>query len=129
MRSDHRWAVLRNMVTSLIHLERLQTTTPRAKELRRVADKLITHAKMNNITHRRLAGAVVQDKAAYVKLFEILGPRYHDREGGYTRVLKLQQARHGDSSDLSVIEFVDREGEMRKARPPASRARINEEIA
>jgi large subunit ribosomal protein L17 len=98
------------MVTSLIHHERIITTTPKAKELRRVADKMVTHAKIGNLHHRRLASGVVQERSAVVKLFEILGPRYQGRPGGYTRILKLARPRRGDSADMSVIEFVDREG-------------------
>ena len=83
----------RNMVTSLIYHERIMTTTPRAKELRKIADKLITQAKDGSLHKRRLAAAVVREKAAVVKLFEILGPRYMSRPGGYTRVLKLARPR------------------------------------
>ena len=103
--------MLRNMVTSLIHHERIITTTPKAKELRRVADKMITHAKVGSLHHRRLASGVVQERSAVVKLFEILGPRYQGRPGGFTRILKLARPRRGDSADMSVIEFVDREGD------------------
>jgi large subunit ribosomal protein L17 len=115
--SEHRWAMLRNMVTSLIHHERIITTTPKAKELRRVAENMVTHAKKGDLHHRRLAAGVVQERSAVVKLFEILGPRYKERPGGYTRIMKLAKPRRGDSADMSVIEFVDREGELRKARP------------
>lgn len=73
---EHRWAMLRNMVTSLIKHERIMTTTARAKELRRVAEKLVTHAKGGSLHERRLAGEVVREKPALLKLFEILGPRY-----------------------------------------------------
>jgi large subunit ribosomal protein L17 len=76
MNGEHRWAMFRNMVTSLIHHERIMTTTPKAKELRKIADNMITHAKEGNLHHRRLASGVVRDRAAVVKLFEILGPRY-----------------------------------------------------
>ena len=97
------------------------TTTPKAKELRRVADKCVTYAKKYHITknnqQRTLAGAIVREKAAMGKLFDILGPRYEHREGGYTRVMKLQLPRKGDSADMSFIEFVDRKGELRPARP------------
>ncbi len=72
----HRLAMLRNMVTSLIKHERIMTTTQKAKELRRVADKMVTHAKKANMIHRRLAGGFVREKVAMIKLFEILGPRY-----------------------------------------------------
>lgn len=119
MDGDHRWAMLRNMVTSLIHHERIMTTTPRAKELRRVAEQMVTHAKEGSLHHRRLAGGVVREKSAVVKLFEILGPRYKDRPGGYTRVMKLAKQRRGDSAEMAIIEFVDREGELRPARQPA----------
>lgn len=117
MDDSHRWAVLRNMATSLIKHERIMTTTARAKELRRVAEKLVTHAKGRTLHHRQLAGAVVREKAVLVKLFEILGPRYEHRSGGYTRVMKLARARRGDAADMSYIEFVDRDGELRRARP------------
>ena len=102
--SEHRWAMLRNMVTSLIHHERIITTTPKAKELRRVAENMVTHAKKGDLHHRRLAAGVVQERSAVVKLFEILGPRYKERPGGYTRILKLAKPRRGDSADMSVIE-------------------------
>ena len=78
----HRLAMLRNMVTSLIYHERIMTTTPRAKELRRVAEKMVTYAKVGDLHNRRLAGAVVREPAAVVKLFEIIGPRYKERTGG-----------------------------------------------
>lgn len=74
--SAHRWAMLRNMITSLIKHERIMTTTPKAKELRRVADKMVTYAKTNDLHHRRLAGKVIYEKAAVAKLFGIIGPRY-----------------------------------------------------
>ena len=109
--------MLRNMVTSLIYHERIMTTTPRAKELRRVAEKMIQHAKIGTMHHRRIAGGFVQTLPALTKLFEILGPRYMNRPGGYTRIMKLALPRRGDSADMSYIEFVDRQGELRTARP------------
>lgn len=119
--SSHRWAMLRNMVTSLINHERIVTTVPKAKELRRVADKVITQAKQNSIHSRRQADKIVREPAALTKLFEVLGPRYQDRDGGYTRVLKLSKNRRGDNAEMAVIEYVDRPGEVRAARPPQSR--------
>ena len=108
------------MVTSLIYHERIMTTTPKAKELRRIADKCITYAKKyhteKNDQFRVQAGAIVREKAAMSKLFDILAPRYQAREGGYTRVMKLQLPRRGDSADMSYIEFVDRKGELRPAK-------------
>ena len=115
--TEHRMAMLRNMVTSLIYHERIMTTTPRAKELRRVAEKMIQHAKIGTMHHRRIAGGFVQTLPALTKLFEILGPRYMNRPGGYTRIMKLALPRRGDSADMSYIEFVDRQGELRTARP------------
>ena len=76
MNGEHRWAMLRNMVTSLIHHERIMTTTPRAKELRRVAENMITYAKIGDQHHWRLAQGIVREKSAVAKLFTILGPRY-----------------------------------------------------
>jgi len=111
--------MLRNQVTSLIYHERIKTTTPKAKELAKVAQKMITYAKKGDLHNRRLAAAVVQEPAAVVKLFEILGPRYEHRQGGYTRIMKLGQPRREDSADMAYIEFVDREGELRKAKPIA----------
>lgn len=109
------------MVTSLINHERIVTTVPKAKELRRVAEKVITQAKQNSIHSRRQADKIVREPAALTKLFEVLGPRYQDRDGGYTRVLKLSKNRRGDNAEMAVIEYVDRPGEVRAARPPQSR--------
>jgi large subunit ribosomal protein L17 len=110
------------MVTSLIHHERIMTTVPRAKDLKRLADRMITHAKVGSLHHRRLAAEVVQENSAVVKLFEILGPRYMLRPGGYTRVMRLQKVRRGDSAEMAYIEFVDREGELRKPKPVTNKA-------
>lgn len=74
--ATHRWAMLRNMVTSLIKHERIMTTVARAKEMRKFAEKMVTHAKKGNLHHRRIAGGFVREKPALVKLFEVLGPRY-----------------------------------------------------
>mmetsp|Transcript_3945 Transcript_3945/g.4549 ORF Transcript_3945/g.4549 Transcript_3945/m.4549 type:complete len:147 (-) Transcript_3945:224-664(-) len=114
--SSHRWAMLRNMVTSLIHYERIKTTVPKAKELRRVADWMITLGKRGDLHARRQSLKVVRDKEAMHKLFDTLGPRYVHRPGGYTRILRIGH-RRGDAADMCVMEFVDREGEIRKAKP------------
>jgi large subunit ribosomal protein L17 len=108
--------MMRNMVTSLIYHERIMTTTARAKELRKVADKLVTQAKEGSLHKRRLAAGVVRENAALVKLFEIIGPRYTARAGGYTRVMKLAKTRKGDSAEMAFIEFVDRPEELRAAK-------------
>ena len=113
----HRMAMLKNMVTSLIKHERIITTLPKASEVRRVAEKMITHAKTNTLHSRRLAARTVKEPAAVTKLMEVLGPRYAERQGGYTRVLKLAEVRRRDGAGMSVLEFVDRPGEIRVARP------------
>lgn len=117
--SEHRWAMLRNMVTSLVHHDRIRTTVPKAKELRRVADQMVTLAKNGSLHSRRQAARVMRDHESLNKLFHTLGPRYEERPGGYTRVLKCGN-RHGDWAPMAYIEFVDRDGEMRPARPVGS---------
>ena len=119
--SSHRWAMLRNMVTSLIKHERIVTTLPKAKELKKVAEKVIRFGKDGSLHSRRMADRIVRERPALSKLFEVLGPRYVDRDGGYTRVLKLSQNRKGDNAPMAVIEYVDRPGEVRAARPPPKR--------
>ena len=118
---SHKWAMLRNMATSLIEHERIVTTLPKAKELRRLAEHLITLSKKGNLHERQQANAIVRTKPALTKLFDILGPRYQERQGGYTRILKLAKPRHGDKADMCVMEYVDRPGELRAARPPATK--------
>jgi large subunit ribosomal protein L17 len=100
------------MAAALIKHEQIVTTLPKAKELRRVADRLITLAKRGNLHSRRLAVARVRDEVMVKKLFDILGPRYAERSGGYTRVLRAGY-RHGDSAPMAVIEFIDRDLEAR----------------
>ena len=119
--SSHRWAMLRNMVTSLINHERIVTTLPKAKELKRVAEKVIKFGKDGSLHSRREANKIIREKPALAKLFEVLGPRYMDREGGYTRVLKLSKNRKGDNAPMAVIEYIDRPGEIRAAKPPPKR--------
>jgi large subunit ribosomal protein L17 len=115
--SKHRWAMLRNMVTSLIHHERIETTVPKAMELRRVADNMVTLGKRGDQHAKRQANAVVRDYVALHKLFSDLGPGYMERPGGYTRVLKTRN-RRGDGAAMAFIEFVDRPGEIRPASRP-----------
>ena len=102
--SAHRKAMFVNMVVSLIEHEIIKTTVPKAKELRRLAEPLITLAKVDSVANRRLAFSRTRDKAAVAKLFGELGPRYEDRPGGYTRILKTRN-RHGDSAPLAFVEF------------------------
>ena len=115
--SKHRRAMLRNMVTSLIHHERITTTVPKAKELRRVADQMITLGKKGDLSARRRAAAYLMDDRSLSKLFTVLADRYEDREGGYTRVLKSGN-RYGDMAKMAIIEYVDRTGEIRPAKRP-----------
>ncbi|MBS03701.1 MAG: 50S ribosomal protein L17 [Gammaproteobacteria bacterium] len=106
--SAHRKALFRNMACSLIEHEIIKTTVPKAKELRRVAEPLITLAKNDSVANRRLAFARVGNKAAVGKLFADIGPRFQERPGGYTRILKCGY-RAGDSAPMAYIELVDRE--------------------
>ena len=110
--SSHRQAMFANMAAALIKHEQIVTTLPKAKELRRVMDKLITLGKRGNLHSRRLAAARIRDEAMAKKLFEILAERYKDRSGGYTRVLKAGY-RYGDSAPVAVIELVDRDESAR----------------
>ena len=105
--SSHRQAMFRNMATSLIDHEVIRTTVPKAKELRRVAEPLITLAKEDSVANRRLAFARTRDKAAVGKLFSELGPRYQSRPGGYIRILKCG-FRAGDAAPMAIVELVDR---------------------
>jgi large subunit ribosomal protein L17 len=108
--ASHRGALLASLAAALIKHEQIATTLPKAKELRRVTDRLITLAKRGDLHARRLATARVRDEAMVAKLFETLGPRYAARPGGYTRVLKAG-FRYGDSAPMAVIELIDRDPE------------------
>ncbi|NOY46543.1 MAG: 50S ribosomal protein L17 [Deltaproteobacteria bacterium] len=102
----HRKAMLRNLVTSLIEHGRVQTTDAKAKEARRVAEKLITLARQGTLHARRQALAYVRGRDAVARLFEVVAPRYQDRPGGYTRIVKLGY-RRGDNAPVSLLELVD----------------------
>jgi large subunit ribosomal protein L17 len=106
----HRKALLRNLATALLEHERIITTEPKAKELRRVADKLVTLGKRGNLHARRQALQVVRSNAVVRKLFNEIAPRFAGRQGGYTRILRLGY-RSGDAAAMAVIELVDRQGE------------------
>jgi large subunit ribosomal protein L17 len=103
--SAHRWALMRNMITALLREEKIRTTDPKAKELRRWVDRVITLGKRGDLHARRQAAGIVQDKAVVQKLFDTIGPRFKDRPGGYTRIIKIG-IRHGDAAQMSVIELV-----------------------
>jgi large subunit ribosomal protein L17 len=108
----HRKAMWGNMTASLIKHEQIKTTLPKAKELRPVVEKLVTLSRKNNLASRRLALSRIRDEAQVKKLFEVIGPRYASRPGGYTRVLKAG-FRHGDNAAMAFIEFVDRDPEAK----------------
>ena len=105
--SSHRKAMFRNMASSLFEHEMIKTTVPKAKELRRVAEPLITLAKEDSVAHRRLAFDRLRDREVVTKLFNELGPRYVDRPGGYLRILKCGH-RAGDQAPMAYVELVDR---------------------
>ncbi len=105
--SSHRKAMFSNMVTSLFSHEVIRTTLPKAKELRRIAEPLITIAKEDTVAKRQLAFSRLRDKAIVGKLFTELGPRYKERPGGYTRILKCG-FRTGDKAPMAIVELVDR---------------------
>jgi large subunit ribosomal protein L17 len=105
--SSHRLAMLRNMMNSLIEHEAIKTTVPKAKELRRVIEPMITLAKEATVANRRLAFDRLRDRDSVVKLFNDLGPRFKTRPGGYTRILKMG-FRVGDNAPMALVELVDR---------------------
>ena len=105
--SSHRLAMLRNMSNSLFQHELIKTTLPKAKELRKVVEPLITLAKKDTVANRRLAFARLRDRDMVTKLFTELGPRYNARPGGYTRILKFG-FRQGDNAPMAFVELVDR---------------------
>src|SRR5919199_6904894 len=107
-RSDHRRAMFANMAAALIKHEQIVTTLPKAKDLRPIVEKLVTLGKRGDLHARRQAIAEMRDVAMVKKLFDVIGPRYKDRNGGYTRVLKAGY-RYGDSAAVAVIELVDRD--------------------
>ena len=106
--SSHRNAMIRNMAASLIEHERIVTTLPKARNLRPFVEKLVTLARESSVHRRRLAFARLRDRQAVSKLFEVLGPRFAERPGGYTRILKLTKPRLGDNGQRALIAVIDR---------------------
>ncbi len=106
--AEHREAMFANMAASLIKHEQIITTLPKAKELRPIVEKLVTLAKKSGLHARRQAIADIRDVAQVKKLFDVIGPRYKERNGGYTRIMKAG-FRYGDNAPLAVIEFVERD--------------------
>ncbi len=122
---EHRKALWANMAGSLIEHEQIKTTLPKAKELRPIVEKLVTLAKRGDLHARRQAASQLNDEKHVARLFEILGPRYKERAGGYVRVLKAG-FRYGDMAPMAIIEFVDRDP---TAKGAADRARTEAEEA
>jgi large subunit ribosomal protein L17 len=121
--TGHRKALLRNLVRSIILSESIRTTTAKAKETRRVVEKLVTKARVGTLAARRLVHRTVRDQAALAKLFDTIAPRFKERPGGYTRVIHLQN-RPGDNAPMAILEFVERtpKGEEAKAPPEEKKA-------
>ena len=117
--TEHRLAMLRNLITSLLDVERVATTRAKAKEARQWAEKIITLSKRNDLHARRLALAVVRSKKVVAKLFSELKERYQDRPGGYTRIIPLG-VRLGDGAPMSILELVDRPEKLPKVKKKAA---------
>jgi len=120
--SSHRWALMRNLITALLREEKIKTTNPKAKELRRWAERVITLGKRGDLHARRQVLSIVHDKAAVRKLFDTLGPRFKERPGGYTRIIKLG-IRHGDAAPMALIELVGGEAAAGAATGGAKKGR------
>lgn len=120
--SSHRSAMLKNMAASLLQHETIRTTVPKAKELRRVVEPLITLGKTDSMANRRLAFARLRDEAVVTKLFEDLGPRFKARAGGYTRILKMDP-RPGDSAPMALMQLVDKAVVAEAAAEPAKKTK------
>jgi large subunit ribosomal protein L17 len=121
---EHRRAMFANMASSLIEHEQIKTTLPKAKELKRIIDKLITLGKRGDLHARRLAAAQIKQEPAVAKLFAVLGPRYQERSGGYTRVLKAG-FRYGDMAPMGIVELVERDA---SAKGAGDKARVAAEL-
>ena len=115
----HRKAMFRNQLTSLIEHEQIRTTLAKAKELRPLAERMVTHGKKGGVHHRRLARRWLPDRSSVTKLFDEIAPRFEERPGGYTRIVKLGP-RKGDGAEMAILQFVER-GEGKPA--PESKAK------
>ena len=114
---EHRKALFKNMLNSLIKYEQITTTLPKAKELKPLIDKVITIGKTNNLSNKKRLFSKLQDKSSVVKVFDVLSSRYQKRQGGYSRVLKAG-FRYGDDAPMAIIELVDRNVEAKKVDKP-----------
>jgi len=123
--SAHRKALLRNLVLSLIRHERIRTTDAKAKELRRYADRMVTLGKQGDLSARRMVFSLIESRDAVKKLFDVIAPRFKDRAGGYTRVVKFG-VRNGDAASVSIVEFTGA-SERAKAKKPRKKAAAKKE--
>ena len=114
---EHRKALFKNMLNSLIKYEQITTTLPKAKELKPLIDKVITIGKKNNLSNKKRLFSKLQDKSSVVKVFDTLSTRYQKRQGGYSRVIKAGY-RYGDDAPMAIIELVDRNVEAKKVDKP-----------
>ena len=114
---EHRKALFKNMLNSLIKYEQITTTLPKAKELRPLIDRVITIGKKNNLSNKKRLFSKLQDKGSVVKVFDVLSTRYQKRQGGYSRVLKAG-FRYGDDAPMAIIELVDRDEKAKKVDKP-----------
>ena len=120
--SSHRWALMRNLITALLREEKIQTTDPKAKELRRWVERVITLGKRGDLHARRQAASILFDKTVLQKLFDTIGPRFKDRPGGYTRIIKLG-VRHGDAAQMALIELVGNDAGVEASSAGAKKGR------
>lgn len=120
--TPHRQALLRNMAVALIQHGRIKTTLPKAKELRRLADRIVTWGKKGTLAARREARRTIQDRAALTKVFQELAPRFASRNGGYTRLLKLD-LRAGDLAPMALVEYLDNPALAPRAKPKKAKAK------
>ena len=124
---EHRKALFKNMLNSLINYEQITTTLPKAKELKPLIDNVITIGKTNNLSNKKRLFSKLQDKSSVVKIFDVLSARYEKRAGGYSRVLKAG-FRYGDDAPMAIIELVDRDVEAKKVDKPIKTATKEKEV-
>ena len=126
--TSHREAMFRNLVTSFLNHEKITTTDAKAKEIRSVAEKMITLGKRGDLHSLRLAASYIREKSIVTKLFSTIAPRYKDRAGGYTRIIKLGN-RQGDAAPVSIIELVEEEMKPKKARQKPASVSVTPKVA
>ena len=124
---SHRKAMLSNLATSVLDLERVQTTTAKAKEVRRLVERLITFGKRNDLHARRQVLRVIHNETVVAKLFSTLADRYADRHGGYTRIVRIGH-RQGDAADMSILELIDREGPAEEQASETTEEKKEEQV-